>query len=189
MQRAQVLRAAGGEWLPRAVAGPLPGPAYLPATGGRGQTGAATDSWSHGAGRPSATLGEWRWSMGRGRESGDSGWPVTFPLVPDRREAGINGTAADCEPLPARACLALDATQHLYPPAQPQQPGLGAQGPTSLTMALLQNSAGVGGRMPFLGCREGRKEGSLETSSLPSSLRPGPLSHDIPRPLHGWDLL
>jgi hypothetical protein len=43
--------------------------------------------------------------------------------------------------------------------------------------------------MPFLACREGRKERSLETYSLPPSLRPGSLSHDIPRPFHGWDLL
>lgn len=56
---------------------------------------------------------------------------------------------------------------HLYPPAQLQQPGLGAQGRTSLGMALLQSLASVGGRMPFLARREGRKEGSLETSSLP----------------------
>lgn len=85
--------------------------------------------------------------------------------------------------------MVLDAKQHLYPPAQLQPPGLGAQGPTSLGMALLQSSAGVGGRMPFLACREVRKERSLETYSLPPSLRPGPLSHDILRPFHGWDLL
>lgn len=35
---------------------------------------------------------------GQGRRSGDSGWPVTFPLVPARRAAGISRTAVDCEP-------------------------------------------------------------------------------------------
>lgn len=105
-----------------------------------------------------------------GRWAGDSGWPVTFPLVPDRRAAGISETAVDSEP-PLRSqpgsCLALDAKLHLYPPAQLQPPGLGLQDPTSLGMDLLQSLAGVGGRMPFLVLREGRKEGSLETYSLP----------------------
>lgn len=41
MQKAQVLRAAGSEWLLSAVTGPLPGPAYLPATG------AGTDRCHH----------------------------------------------------------------------------------------------------------------------------------------------
>lgn len=36
--------------------------------------------------------------MGRGCWAGDSGWPMTFPLVPDRRAAGISGTAVDSEP-------------------------------------------------------------------------------------------